>query len=433
MKVQVVAAAWLVSSSLLGVGSPVHGQTSADGAGHAEAPIALYIDCKQVVCDHDFFRTEIPFVAHVRDRHHADVHVLVSGQPTAAGGMEATLAFIGQNGFAGENDTLRYVWGPAEGLDRLRQGIAGALKRGLVRYVNRTAMSDHITVLYRPALAVPPPTMDDPWSRWSFRVGVNGFTSGEALVSSLNLVGSVSANRTTEALKIALSGQTQFNRSAFEFGEGRRFESVQRSHGFNALVVGSVNGHVSPGVRLSAVSSSYLNQALTLRAAPAVEFNVFPYRESTRRMLTLEYSLGVNDFNYEEETIFGRRAERLLDQRLLVSLRLTQPWGSVAVGAEASHYLHDTNKHRGIFAGSVDWNLARGLSLSTSANVQRVRDQLFLPRRDASDEEILLQQRQLATSYSYSASLGISYTFGSRLASVVNRRLAGSVGGMLLQ
>jgi hypothetical protein len=437
MKRSATSVPWFpIAGLLLGfaLAAPVHAQSAPERveASYAE-PVAVYLDCKELACDHDFFKTEIPFVAHVRDRHHADVHVLISGQPTAAGGTEATLDFIGQNGFAGENDTLRYVAGPAEADDQIRQGLAGAIKRGLVRYVNRTAASEDLTILYTPSASAGPASISDPWSRWSFSVGVNGYTNGEELVSSFSMGGSVSANRTTESLKISTSAQTRYSRSTFEVGAGRTIGSVQRSHGFNALVVGSVNGHVSTGARVSAVSSSFLNHALTVRVAPAVEFNVFPFREATRRILTFEYSLGVNDFNYEEETIFGRQAERLLDQRLLVSLRLTQPWGSVALGAEASHYLHDLQKNRGIVAGSVDWNLARGLSLYSFANVQRVRDQLFLPRRGASDEEILLRQRQLATSYSYSASLGFSYTFGSRLANVVNRRFTGSVGGMLLQ
>jgi len=47
-----------------------------------------------------------------------------------------------------------------------------------------------------------------------------------------------------------------------------------------------------------------------------------------------------------------------------------------------------------------------------------------------SQEEILLRERQLTTSYTYSGSVGISYTFGSPLAKIVNRRFAGSVGTM---
>jgi hypothetical protein len=134
------------------------------------------------------------------------------------------------------------------------------------------------------------------------------------------------------------------------------------------------------------------------------------------------------DVQYEEETIFGKTHERLFDQRLLASLRLTQKWGSMLLAAEGARYLHDRSKERGTIFGSIEWNLAKGLSLVTSVDLKRIRDQLSLPARSVSQEEILLRERQLTTSYTYSGSVGISYTFGSALAKVVNRRFAGSVG-----
>jgi hypothetical protein len=45
-----------------------------------------------------------------------------------------------------------------------------------------------------------------------------------------------------------------------------------------------------------------------------------------------------------------------------------------------------------------------------------------LRQADASEEEVLLQLRQLATSYSYYVSFGISYRFGSPFNNVVNTR-----------
>jgi hypothetical protein len=52
-----------------------------------------------------------------------------------------------------------------------------------------------------------------------------------------------------------------------------------------------------------------------------------------------------------------------------------------------------------------------------------VRDQLSLAKAVASDAEILLRLRQLATSYTYGGSLSLSYTFGSLFNNVVNPRM----------
>ena len=52
----------------------------------------------------------------------------------------------------------------------------------------------------------------------------------------------------------------------------------------------------------------------------------------------------------------------------------------------------------------------------------RIHDQLSLPRRGATPEEILLRQRRLASSYEYELSLGMTYSFGSIFSSIVNPR-----------
>jgi len=51
-----------------------------------------------------------------------------------------------------------------------------------------------------------------------------------------------------------------------------------------------------------------------------------------------------------------------------------------------------------------------------------VHDQLSLVKGGATLEEILLQRTELATNYSYFASIGFSYTFGSVFSNVVNPR-----------
>ena len=46
----------------------------------------------------------------------------------------------------------------------------------------------------------------------------------------------------------------------------------------------------------------------------------------------------------------------------------------------------------------------------------------------ATDEEILLQLRQLRTDYRWEMSIGLSYTFGSKFANTVNPRFGNSPG-----
>ena len=52
-----------------------------------------------------------------------------------------------------------------------------------------------------------------------------------------------------------------------------------------------------------------------------------------------------------------------------------------------------------------------------------MNDQLYLPRGDASDDEVLTRQRALATAFRLSGAVGLSFTFGSIYNSIVNPRL----------
>jgi hypothetical protein len=392
-------------------------------------PLRVFLDCPDFACDQDFFRTEISFVTHVRDRQDAQVHALLTTRETSAGGTEFTVKFIGLGDFSGSDDQLRHISNPAESQDKIRQALAKLLKRGLIRYVNRTALGEGIEIAYIPVKGQTSAALArDPWNYWTFFTTVNGFFDGEEGFSSTSINVSLSANRTTENWKINTSIQTRYSESRFDIGEVRSTQ-VRREYALNGLIVKSLGPHWSAGVRATGTSSTFLNQALTLRVAPAFEYSFFPYSEATRWQFTFQYSTGVTAFDYEEETIFGRTAETLLDQRVLGTLRLLQPWGSVTASVEASHYLHDFDKHRGILFSNIDLHLGKGFSLILFGNMQLVQDQTYLSRRGISEEEILLRQRQLATSFAYSGSIGLTYTFGSSSAPVVNPRFVGSSGG----
>ncbi len=81
------------------------------------------------------------------------------------------------------------------------------------------------------------------------------------------------------------------------------------------------------------------------------------------------------------------------------------------------------SKNRLSFESDLSWRVYKGLSVNFRSEMDIVRDQLSLPKGNISVEDILLQQRQLATSYGVSVTFGVSYSFGSIYNSVVNTRL----------
>ncbi len=72
--------------------------------------------------------------------------------------------------------------------------------------------------------------------------------------------------------------------------------------------------------------------------------------------------------------------------------------------------------------GELSIRIARGLSVAAEINASRVRDQLALPARDATPEEILLRIRRLESGYQLNFGMSLTYTFGSIFSSVVNPR-----------
>jgi hypothetical protein len=125
---------------------------------------------------------------------------------------------------------------------------------------------------------------------------------------------------------------------------------------------------------------------------------------------------------YYEETLYGKTEETLPQHQLSLTYEQRERWGSLEARTEWSQYLQDLDKYRLELDGSLSVRLARGLSVQGQISGSRIRDQLSLPARDATDEEVLLRLRELESGYEFNFSVSLTYTFGSIFSSVVNPR-----------
>ena len=408
------------------------GAQDVDSLPASPSALRVFLDC-QTGCDADYIRTETPWIAFVRDRTVADVHVLLTALGTGAGGQEYTVALVGQGGFRARQDTLRFVSQPGQAPDLVRQGLTRTIQLGLVPYVARTGGAVRLRVTAEGAggatAAVAP--ADDPWKAWVLSVGMSGSFEEEARQRQVDLDASSSARRITGEWKFGLSGSVSLDRDRFDLDDGGVVTNYQESYSGGAVLVRSLGAHWGAGAQLAASSSTFQNTRLALRTAPAVEYSVWPYAEATRRQLTVQYSVGVSSFRYRELTIFDRLEETRPTQALVVGYDTEQPWGSANAELEAASFLDDPGQHRLEADGSVDLRLVRGLRLRVGGRASLIRDQLAIVKRDATPEEILLQRRALLTDYRYSAFVGINYTFGSIFSSVVNPRFGTGPGQIL--
>jgi hypothetical protein len=401
---------------------------SARGDAQTQTPVdrtdavRVFLDCGS--CDDNYVRTEVTFINYVRDREAADVHVLVTTEETGGGGLKYTLKFIGLERFTGVEQTLTYSSPQTATEDERRRGFTRVFKLGLVRYVSETPLASQLTLEFKEQDAA---DVRDPWNFWVFRVGVSANLQGEETQSERSFDGFLSANRTTANWKVNVDVETDYNREKFTLEEGETFTAIRKEYETTAMVVKSLSNHWSAGIVGALGSSTFSNYDLRTRLGPGVEFDFFPYDESTR-ILAVLYTVGVETSDYQEETIFGKTFESLFNHRAQVSLGLRQPWGSSSASFVLSHYLNEGDKYRISVNGNLDVRLFKGFSVEVFGEASRLRDQLSLRRGDATNEEILVRQRELASGYEYEFGFGISYSFGSIYNNVVNPRFRNTSG-----
>lgn len=396
----------------------------ADSTNLLEGAPKIYLDCN--ACDQDFIRTEIPFVNYVRDRMEAEVHVLVTSQSTGSGGREYSFLFLGQGPFAGMNDTLSYVAGKTDTDDDKRKGMTNVLKLGLIRYVAKTPIAKEISLKYRHSKKKQ--DVKDNWNYWVYGVSANTFASGQESSNSLSVFGNIYANRITPNWKIRLKVRGSYNENNFDIS-GIQFTSISRSKGASATLIRSLTDHWSAGLFGNFSQSTYQNIDQKYSLYGAVEYNLFPYSQSTRKELRIEYGVGESYSDYTERTIYLKTKELLTQHHLGVTLSVTQPWGTINTSLNARQYLHDLSKNQASLSTYLNFRIINGLSLHLMGSISYIHDQLNLSAGGASQEEILLQRKELATTYSYFTSFGFSYTFGSIYNNIVNSRFGSGSGG----
>ncbi len=399
------------------------------GTNGAPAKLHVFLDFLEWQGDPDFYQQELPFVDHVRTRQDSDVHVQVTHRSTGSGGSELTLTFFGHGRFEGERFSVVHVTEIDDSDDEVRRALAQKITLALARFIADTPLASSLSIRFTESEATQarPP---DPWNGWVFHTYVYGYFSGESQTDYTNVNGSGSVSKVTGDWKYTLSLSSSYDERTYRYDSVDengvpvvlRFTSIGRGHSAYTRVVNSLGPKAAAALVGSVSRSTFSNEDLEYNGSGGLEWSVWPYSQSTTRLLVLRWWLGARDIRYEEETIFLKKHEQLVYETVHVGLKLTQPWGSVSTYVNGSHYMHDFTKRQANLYANLDVRLFKGLSLNVYGQVSLVRDQLYLPAGGATPEEILLQRKQLATDYQYWTSVGITYTFGSIYSTVVNPR-----------
>lgn len=379
----------------------------------------LFLDCGY--CYQSYLKENVTLVNYVRDKEDAQIHLLITRAQTGSGGTEFTLSFIGANGYEGMDNEIVYFSSNTDTQQETRAGLARYIKIGLVPYITQTSLIDNIGIEFAEEEGGSPEKQRDKWNYWIFNIGGDISLDGEEQQSSLELEGDLSAERVTEELKVELEGRGSFQRETFELdNEDTTF--TRNSQRFNALVVKSISPHWSVGGSSNLSSSTFRNIEFQVGASPAVEFNIFPYREYNVHEFSFLYEISPTYYQYRDTTIFNKIDEFLVEQSLEVNYEVTKTWGEINMSLEGSNFMHDFSKNRVDFRGNLEFRIFRGLSLDVFGRYSLINDQIALPGEGVTDEEALLRLRDRATGFEYRVGFGLNYTFGSIYNNIVNPR-----------
>ena len=418
-------AAGALCALLLLVSRTAAAQTQAQAAASTAPAIKVFLTCEG--CDAQL-KTAATFVEFVTDRAQATLEVVVEAQPVEADIRTWRFTFTGRGPFANQERRLSLSLPAAATAAEVNTGLARVFKFGLVEYAVRSDSGAHLDVSFQTPESggqAPAKGAKDPWNYWVFYLNASSDRWAEVSQSSSYYSGSASANRTTEAWKIRFSAYRSASRSRFNVTEDEVFRTKEGDWNLDSLVVKSLGEHWSAGFTGSVTSSTYSNQELTANFNPAVEWDLFPNKESSQRSLTVQYSIGVSRYQYAQITLFDKLEETMPRHNVNVSLGLRQPWGTAGGGASFSQSLNELKFNRLNLNGSLNIRIFKGFSVNSSASYARIRDQFYLEKVEATEEEILLRLRQLATGHRYSFNFGLSYSFGSLSNTTVNPRFGG--------
>ena len=402
----------------------------------------VFFDCRGRECDNRYYRTEIAWVAWVRDQRDANVHVIMTSQNTGAGGREYQLDFLGRGMYQDYETRTLYQSLPTDTQRERLDGVALTLGLGLATFATESGYRNVVqldglapvgevnaNLDTQPAGVLSPDDVQDPWKLWVFRVSANGDIESESRQESRELGAGINAFRVTPTWRQSYNANYRNNRQEFELNDGSRFIDSRYDWGFFARVVYSVAEHWSVGVRSNVGRNTRNNQSLWGQANPAIEYSFFPYEEATRRSMTAFYEVGPVYREYFEETLLGEEEELRGEQALTLQFSQRQPWGNATIRLTGSTYLHDVALNNVSLRGFLSFRITRGLDLNVGASYSRIRDQIFLAGGSLTDEERLLELQTQQTDSRASLNFGLSYQFGSIFNNVVNNRFPRGGGG----
>ena len=380
--------------------------------------IKIFLSCR---CDDDYLKQNTLFFDYVRDMDLSDIDVFVFEITNASGGRNYSFNFKGKNKFNKEYEISTTI--PQNtSLNNARESLLDTYKLGMASILSNTDYQNQVEVNFNMNNLYPEKQTKDKWKNWVFEVFGSFNLENEQSINEEEFNLGFDIDRVTE--KWRFRSDFELDRSIKFFSGGdQNYSSERESFYLSGSLVKSISSHFSTGIFSSYTKDTFRNLDSQINISPALEYNFIPYNQVLTREVTLAYKLGYNIYNYIEETIYEFEDQKIFNHSLTLNLRFREKWGSIYSYLVASQFLDLPEQNRLTINNNLNIRIIKGLSVRISAYFRLIRDQINLPKGEASVEDLLLRQRQISTNFQNRISMGFSYTFGSIFNNIVNQRL----------
>lgn len=389
------------------------------GQSDEKESINFFVECN---CDKNYIRQEIKAINHVRDQGLANIRLFIYDLANGSGGRTYKLEFTGTDSFQDIKNTLTFDSNANMTADDVRKRLVWKIEKGLLKYIVQSNLAHRVTYRIKGETEQEAIEEYDPWRNWIFEVYGQAKFDKEASRKKFEYKIGLEIDHVTDDWRIRADFQLSQLNSKFKRND-ETFTSERKRYFGSASVVKSLSDHWSTGIFTNLKYDTFANIDTGTGLSPAVEYNIFPYNEVLKREITFAYKIGFFYNNYIETTIFNEDSELIFNHSFNVDLRYRQPWGNFSASLSASSFLEDSSKNRLQLNSDLSVRIFKGFSVRFSGNMQFISDQINLPAGDASLEDVLLQQKQIATNFDLGLSAGVTYTFGSAYNNIINTRL----------
>ena len=378
--------------------------------------IKAYIDCR---CDENYLKQQTSFLEYVRDQDLADIEIFVRDVWNPAGSRAFEIKIDGNNEYKELSSTTLAIGFANDTSSTLREKLLNKLKLALVPFLDKADYSLKLDIDSNFDKLI---IDDEKWKNWVFELSGSYNSDREESRKTNRYDIEFEIDKLTPDWRIGIELERSESNRRY-YSDDNVYTSNRKTTRIRGRVVRSISDHFSTGAFFGASQNTYENLDFSSYLSPAIEYSYFPYEDVLSKEITLAYRVGFGKRNYIEKTIYGFEKQNLTSQTLSMNIRFRQKWGNISTAINATQYLNDGSKKRFSFRSDLDFRIFEGLALRLSGNINLIREQYNLAAGSTSIEELLLQQRQIATDYETRFSIGLSYTFGSIYNSIINTRL----------